>query len=199
VSLPVMQLKCGTSGNAVPTLLLKCGTAGNAVPTLLRKCEAPPLCSGIVSILMTFSGIELCTYTFPYPPYYWMNIITWPVVYLIDGSGGVGNPRIGPQCGTIDEWKWEYLWNPDINDYEWTRVFQRTLPVIPCCYCERNIFLVKLRVQAPEVDPCGGSTIFQSPDISRTNWVGTWANTLVECQSNYDHRTKDGSLTLELA
>ena len=36
-----MQLKCGTSGNAVPTMLLKCGTAGNAVPTLLRACPPP--------------------------------------------------------------------------------------------------------------------------------------------------------------
>jgi hypothetical protein len=39
VSLPVIQLKCGTSGEAVPTMLLKCGTAGNAVPTLLRACS----------------------------------------------------------------------------------------------------------------------------------------------------------------
>jgi hypothetical protein len=41
VSLPVIQLKCGTSGNAVPTMLLKCGTAVNAVPTLLRACPPP--------------------------------------------------------------------------------------------------------------------------------------------------------------
>ena len=40
MNLPVLQLKCGTSGNAVPTLLLKYGTAGDAVPTLLRACPS---------------------------------------------------------------------------------------------------------------------------------------------------------------
>jgi hypothetical protein len=201
VSLPVMQLKCGTSGNAVPTMLLKCGTQANAVPTLLRKCEAPPLCGGgSVSILVTFSGIELCTYTEPYPSYYWMNIITWPVVFS-NSDWAVTNPQIGPQCGTIDEWKWEYLWNPDIGDYEWTRVFKQTLPLFPTfgCYASLGVsyFLVLLRPYYPDLS--WGWSIFWSPDISPANWVGTWANTLVECQSDYAHRTKDGSLTLELA
>jgi hypothetical protein len=42
VNVPTIQLKCGTSGNAVPTLLMKCGTSGLALPTLLMGCTAPP-------------------------------------------------------------------------------------------------------------------------------------------------------------
>ena len=62
-----MQLKCGTSGNAVPTMLLKCGTAGNAVPTLLRKCAPKYICSEFgldpsLALKFTWSGtLNRCT------------------------------------------------------------------------------------------------------------------------------------------
>jgi hypothetical protein len=39
MSVPVIQLECGTSGNSVPTILLECGTSGDTVPTILLKCN----------------------------------------------------------------------------------------------------------------------------------------------------------------
>ena len=56
MSLPVIQLKYGTSGNAVPTLLMKCGTAGNAVPTLLRSCPPPRLLCSATQIQFLLTG-----------------------------------------------------------------------------------------------------------------------------------------------
>jgi hypothetical protein len=39
MSVPVIQLECGTSGNSVPTILLECGTSVVTVPTILLKCN----------------------------------------------------------------------------------------------------------------------------------------------------------------
>ena len=79
VSLPVIQLACGTSGNAVPTVLLDCGTSGNAVPTLLRPCTAPPSTNpcDYEGIRITLSGITACLCSVPPPGtgfYYIKNI-----------------------------------------------------------------------------------------------------------------------------
>lgn len=104
----MLQLKCGTSGNAVPTLLMKCGTSGSAVPTLLTGCTAPPAVSICVSITgdikVTWSGLVACSCADMYAatgetnanPFF---ISTW-------FSGGASGTDILPKYGWFDTCGW---------------------------------------------------------------------------------------------
>jgi hypothetical protein len=137
VSLPVMQLKCGTSGNAVPTMLFKCGTAGNAVPTLLRACPPPASTNpcDYDTILATVSGLSLlsCDDGFwcdDYPNCYFLQNLS---LY----SMPVTLPKTGTTCcfdgviGTVDVYTFSQL---DGGPCEIT-TYVDTLPVVLMAYC----------------------------------------------------------------
>jgi hypothetical protein len=98
-----MQLKCGTSGNAVPTMLLKCGTQVNAVPTLLRKCDNPCVYD---TILATWS-LTMCADVYPplYTEYRNLQLYTPPValLYGIEYEYCVWRGTIG----TVDVWNYQ--------------------------------------------------------------------------------------------
>jgi hypothetical protein len=122
----VLQLKCGTAGNAVPTLLMKCGTQANAVPTLLRACPSTPstLC-GYDTILATVSGFSSTgdckggpPYVeggkFKYPPYHKVVFDSMPVVLSQPASWastGCADYIDHPDCqfagriGTLEWWQ----------------------------------------------------------------------------------------------
>jgi hypothetical protein len=192
-----MQLKCGTSGDAVPTMLLKCGTAGNAVPTLLRACTPPSTnpCD-YATIRATLSGLTLCTCS-----ELWMGC-GGPTCYVLQNLSLSAMPvtatKISGCCfqvniGTVDL----YSYDPTESPVCTTLTHVASSPVVLFAYCyngnpETNV------VAAPDlsgyIDPILWTDGGLWPDFPNPSF-GTFTRYITECGGGY--LTKGGSLTLE--
>jgi hypothetical protein len=199
VSLPVMQLKCGTSGNAVPTMLLKCGTQANAVPTLLRACATPSTnpCD-YATILATLSGLTLCTCAelwagcFAPTCYVLQNLSlsAMPVTAIKTGGGCCFQVNIG----TVDL----YSYDPTESPVCTTLTYVGSSPVVLFAYCYNGNPATNV-VAAPDLSGYIDPILWTDGGLNGwTDWpnpnFGTFTRYISECGS---YLTKGGSLTLE--
>ena len=193
MSLPVMQLKCGTSGNAVPTMLLKCGTAGNAVPTLLRACTvASNNPCDYATILATFSGMTLCSCAELSSEYFLDNLSLASMPVIASRTSGC---CFSANLGTVDLYSADPYGSPPCSPV----TYVTTVAVVLYVYCQPGGYTTNT-VFAPDFSGYGIDPVLWS-DGGLNGWTdwpnpnfGTFTRYISECGG---YMTKGGSLTLE--